>query len=151
MRRGRSGNGLQRRAARGDHYYNWERFSTGFVTSAVSRIVDKRSDKCWKPQGVHLLLGTRRHTLDSDLDRLIRCRCCAFKRSAANDAAPLCNVLAMTNQGVHLACQATFAAGDGVAGYELRTEQLGQCPNLGCPPHAFHFRIGPDTNLERRK
>jgi hypothetical protein len=120
-----SGKDLPRRAARDDHYCSRERISTGFVESAVSQIVDKRSDKCWKPQGVHLLLRTRSHTLTSDLDHRIRCRYRAFRRSATNDAAQLFKVLAMTNQGVHLARRATFGADDGVVGYVLRTEQLG--------------------------
>ena len=64
-----------------------ERISTGFVESAINQIVDKRMDKRqsmrWTPRGAHLLLQTRNHALNGDLNQLI---CGRYpSRSATSD------------------------------------------------------------------
>jgi hypothetical protein len=68
------------------------------VESAVNQIVDKRFDKRqsvrWTQRGAHLLLQTRTRVLNGDLDQLIRSRYPAFKGSAVDDVAPLCDGLA---------------------------------------------------------
>jgi hypothetical protein len=71
----------------GERFRAGERISTGFVESAINQIVDKRMDKRqsmrWTPRGAHLLLQTRIHVLNRDLDQLIRRR--YPSRSATSD------------------------------------------------------------------
>jgi hypothetical protein len=59
----------------------------GHVESAINQIVDKRMDKRqsmrWTPRGAHLLLPTRTHVLNGDLDQLIHRR--FPSRSATSD------------------------------------------------------------------
>jgi hypothetical protein len=76
----------------GERFRASKRISTGFVESVVNQIVDKRFDKRqsmrWAPRGAHLLLQTRTHVLNGDLDRLIR-RCYpAFRKASGKDLAP---------------------------------------------------------------
>jgi hypothetical protein len=77
----------------GERFRAGERISTGFVESAVNQIVDKRFDKRqsmrWTPRGAHLLLQTRTHVLNGDLDQLIRHRYPAFRSPAIGNAAPV--------------------------------------------------------------
>src|SRR5260370_13348499 len=76
----------------GERFRGGERFSTGFVESAINQIVDKRFDKRqsmrWTTRGAHLLLQTRTRVLNGDLDQLIRRRYPAFRTSTAADVAP---------------------------------------------------------------
>ena len=77
----------------GERFRAGERISTGFVESAINQIVDKRFDKRqsmrWTPRGAHLLLQTRTHVLNGELDRLVR-RCYpAFRKPAAANVAPV--------------------------------------------------------------
>jgi hypothetical protein len=76
----------------GERFRAGERISTGFVESAVDQIMhnrfDKRQSMRWTPRGAHLLLQTRTRALNGDLDRLIRCRYPAFRKTAGNDLAP---------------------------------------------------------------
>src|SRR5260370_16929782 len=76
----------------GERFRGGERFSTGFVESAINQIVDKRFDKRqsmrWTPRGAHLLLQTRTRVLNGDLDQLIRLRYPAFSKPDSAHLAP---------------------------------------------------------------
>lgn len=77
----------------GERFRAGERISTGFVESAINQIVDKRFDKRqsmrWTQRGAHLLLQTRTHVLNGDLDRLVRRRYPAFRMPTTTKVAPV--------------------------------------------------------------
>ena len=77
----------------GERFRGKERISTGFVESAVNQVIDKRFDKRqsmrWTPKGAHLLLQTRTHVLNGDLDDLLRRKYPAFRTSEKSESAPV--------------------------------------------------------------
>ena len=77
----------------GERFRAGERISTGFVESAVNQIIDKRFDKRqsmrWTPKGAHLLLQTRTHVLNGNLDDLLRRRYPAFRTWSETEIAPV--------------------------------------------------------------
>lgn len=60
----------------GERYRNKERVSTGFVESTVNYVISKRFAKKqqmqWTDKGAHLLLQTRLHVINKDLDDVFR-------------------------------------------------------------------------------
>ena len=77
----------------GERFGAGERISTGFVESAVNQIIDKRFNQRqsmrWTPKGAHLLLQTRTHVLNGDLDELLRRRYPDFRTSSKTEIAPV--------------------------------------------------------------
>ncbi len=74
----------------GERHRAGERISTGFVESAVNQVVSKRFSKRqsmrWTQRGAHLMLQTRTHVLNGELEDAFRRRWPAFHPPARAEA-----------------------------------------------------------------